>query len=1095
MRKLVSSFALLALCAGTLQAQVNARMFRYPDVSNTHITFVYAGDIWVAPKTGGTAQRLSSPRGEETFPRFSPDGQTIAFSGNYDGNQDIYTVPTMGGEPTRLTYHPMGDRVIDWYPDGGGILFASSRESGRQRYSQFFRVPGGGGLTEKLPVPYGEFGAVSPDGEWLAYLPIARDFRLWKRYRGGMAPDIWLFNLRDNSSRNVTNSIENESQPMWYGRTLFYISDAGPNQRHNIWAYDLDSGTPRQITQFSDFDIHFPAIGTSDIIFEAGGRLYLLDLATERYSEVNIDVVTDLATLKPRTENVAQLMFGGGISPTGKRAIAEARGDIFSLPAEHGPILNLTASSGVAERYPSWSPDGKYIAYWSDRSGEYELYIRPTNGAGDEEKLTSMGPGYKYTPYWSPDSKKLAFVDQAKVIYYYDLERRRVTEVDQDMWMSHGGLAGFAVSWSPDSRWMAYSRGLGHRGNAVFLYDTQDGQLHQATSGYYSSFGPTFDPDGKFLYYYSNRTFRPSYSDFDNSWIYPNATNIVAVALNSDVPSPLAPRNDEEEAKEEGEGEGEGEAKEGEEAGEDDKAVNIELENFEQRLVVLPPDAGNFGDLQAVSGKVVFRRTPNTGSGDEDSPIIFYDLKEREEKTIVGDADGFQISADGKKMIVVNERRVAIIDVAPNQKLDKPLRTNEMEAMIDPRAEWRQIFSDAWRFQRDFFYDPNMHGVDWDTMREQYGRLIEDAVTRWDVNYVLGELIAELNSSHTYRGGGDQETAPQRPVGTLGVDWSVQNGFYRIEKIVRGAPWDADVRSPLAEPGVKVNEGDYVLAVNGVPFDTSKDPWAAFEGLAGRTVALTVNDRASMDGAREVLVETLRANQETRLRHLAWIESNRKRVEEATDGRVGYVYVRSTGIDGQNELVRQFSAQFDKAGMIVDERFNSGGQIPDRFVELLNRPPLAFWAVRTGKDWQWPPVSHFGPKVMLINGWSGSGGDAFPYYFKEAGVGPLIGSRTWGGLIGLSGTPPLVDGGVSLVPTFRMYSTDGEWFPEGHGVEPDIDVPEDPTALARGSDPQLERAIEEVMSLIRQNPPVTADRPDYEDRTAGAARRAATNEN
>jgi tricorn protease len=446
-------------------------------------------------------------------------------------------------------------------------------------------------------------------------------------------------------------------------------------------------------------------------------------------------------------------------------------------------------------------------------------------------------------------------------------------------------------------------------------------------------------------------------------------------------------------------------------------------------------------------------------------------------------------------MIVVNERRVAIIDVAPNQKLDKPLRTNEMEAMIDPRAEWRQIFSDAWRFQRDFFYDPNMHGVDWDTMREQYGRLIEDAVTRWDVNYVLGELIAELNSSHTYRGGGDQETAPQRPVGTLGVDWSVQNGFYRIEKIVRGAPWDADVRSPLAEPGVKVNEGDYVLAVNGVPFDTSKDPWAAFEGLAGRTVALTVNDRASMDGAREVLVETLRANQETRLRHLAWIESNRKRVEEATDGRVGYVYVRSTGIDGQNELVRQFSAQFDKAGMIVDERFNSGGQIPDRFVELLNRPPLAFWAVRTGKDWQWPPVSHFGPKVMLINGWSGSGGDAFPYYFKEAGVGPLIGSRTWGGLIGLSGTPPLVDGGVSLVPTFRMYSTDGEWFPEGHGVEPDIDVPEDPTALARGSDPQLERAIEEVMSLIRQNPPVTADRPDYEDRTAGAARRAATNEN
>jgi tricorn protease len=1089
MRKLLSSLALLALFAGTLEAQVDARMFRYPDVSDTHITFVFAGDIWVVPKTGGTAQRLSSPRGEEMFPRFSPDGGTIAFSGNYDGNMDIYTVPAMGGEPTRLTHHPMGDRVIDWYPDGDGILFASSRESGRQRYSQFFRVSEDGGLAEKLPVPYGEFGAVSPDGEWLAYLPIARDFRLWKRYRGGMAPDIWLFNLNDYSSRNITNSAENESQPMWHGRTLYYISDAGSNQRYNIWAYDLDSEATRQITQFTDFDIHFPAIGTSDIVFEAGGRLYLLDLESEQYNEVDIDVVTDLATLKPRTENVAALIFGGWISPTGKRAIAEARGDIFSLPAEHGPVLNLTASSGVAERYPTWSPDGKWLAYWSDRSGEYELYIRSVNGDGEEEKLTSMGPGYRYTTYWSPDSKKLAFVDQAKVIHYYDIDRRRLTEVDRDIWMTHGALAGFRVSWSPDSRWMAYSRGLDNRASAVFLYDTQEGRLHQATAGYYSDFGPTFDPDGKYLYFYSNRHFSPVYSDFDNSWIYPNATNIVAVALTADVPSPLAPRNDEEAAKEEGE-----KPEEKKEEGAETKAVAIELENFEQRLIVLPPDPGNFGELAAVSGKVIFRRAPNSGSGDEESPIVYYDLKEREEKTIIDDADGFMVSADGKKMLVVNQRRIAIIEVKPNQKMDKPLRTAEMEAVVDPRAEWRQLFADAWRFQRDFFYDPNMHGVDWPAMRQQYGALIEHAVTRWDVNYVIGELIAELNSSHTYRGGGDQEQAPQRPVGTLGVDWSLENGAYRIERIIHGAPWDAEVRSPLAEPGVNVNEGDYVLAVNGVPLDTSLDPAAAFEGLAGRTVALMVNDRPSMDGAREVLVETLRANQETRLRHLAWIESNRQRVEEATDGRVGYVYVRSTGIDGQNELVRQFSAQFHKEGMIVDERFNSGGQIPDRFVELLNRPALAFWAVRTGKDWQWPPVSHFGPKVMLINGWSGSGGDAFPYYFKEAGVGPLIGSRTWGGLIGLSGVPPLIDGGAALVPTFRMYSTDGEWFPEGHGVEPDIDVPEDPTALARGDDPQLERAIEEVVRLLQQNPPAAANRPPYEDRTADGARRAATNE-
>jgi len=1070
--------AFLALSAGTLQAQVDARMLRQPDVSQTHIAFVYGGDIWVVPKTGGMAVRLSSPRGEESFPRFSPDGSTLAFSGNYDGNTDIYTVPTMGGEPVRITQHPMDDRVLDWYPDGNGILYASSMEAGRQRYNQFFRIAKNGGLPQKLPVPYGEFGAVSPDGHWLAYIPISRDFRTWKRYRGGMAPDIWLFNLSDYSSRNITNSSANETQPMWHGHTLYFLSDRGLNQRYNIWAYDLDSEAFRQVTDFSDFDIHFPAIGPSDIVFEAGGRVYLLDLATERYREVEVDVVTDLATLKPHTENVARRIATGWISPSGKRAVLEARGEIFTLPAEHGPVRNLTASSGVAERYPTWSPDGEYIAYWSDRSGEYELTIRPADGSGAEQRLTSLGPGYRYRPYWSPDSKKLAFVDHAKRIYVHDVERKRTTEIDRDMWMTHGGLNGFRVSWSPDSRWLAYSRGGPNRLGTIFLYDTQEGRLQQVTAGYYADFAPIFDPDGKYLYFLSNRTFRPSYSDVDNSWIYPNTTNIVAVSLRSDVPSPLAPRSDEEAAKKEGEEE---EKEKEKQEGEGQEPVGIELENFEHRLVVLPPQAGNYTELQAISGKVFFRRLPNTGSADEKSPIVFYDLEGREEKTVLEDADGFLISADGKKMLVVSDDRMAIVEPKPNQKIEKPLRTAEMEMTVDPRAEWRQLFTDAWRLERDFFYDPNMHGVDWNAMREQYGRLIDNAVTRWDVNYVLGELIAELSASHTYRGGGDTESAERRGVGLLGVDWSLENGAYRIKKIIDGGPWDSEVRSPLALPGVDVKEGDYVLAVNGVPLDTSKDPWAAFQGMAGETVELTVNSRPSPNGARKVLVETL--SSETRLRHLAWIEANRARVDEATDGRVGYIYVRSTGTDGQTELVRQFAAQFHKDGLIVDERFNSGGQIPDRFVELLHRPPLAFWAVRSGADWQWPPVSHFGPKVMLINGWSGSGGDAFPYYFREYGVGPLIGSRTWGGLIGMSGVPQLIDGGVVTVPTFRMYSTDGVWFAEGYGVDPDIEVPEDPSQLARGRDPQLERAIQEVMRLLEENPPVRGRRPAYESRT------------
>jgi tricorn protease len=1063
-------------------------MLRQPDVSAAHITFVYAGDIWVVAKTGGTAQRLSSPAGEESFPRFSPDGSAIAFSGNYDGNLDVYTVPTMGGTPARITHHPMGDRMLDWYPGGDGVLFASSMESGRQRFSQFYRAPDEGGLPEKLPVPYGEFGAVSPDGEQLAYVPIQRSFRTWKRYRGGMAPDIWLFNLNDYSSRNVTNSDANDSHPMWHGSTLYFLSDRGSNQRFNIWAFDGSNESFRQITDFEDFDIHFPAIGPSDIVFEAGGRLYLLNLASEEYSEVSIDVVTDLATLKPRREDVSELIFNGWISPTGKRAVFEARGDIFTVPAEHGPVINLTASAGVAERYPAWSPDGKQIAYWSDDSGEYELTLRAADGSGVGQRLTSYGAGFRYQSFWSPDSKKIAFVDQAMKVQVYDLDANQTTEVDRGKWMFHGGLSNFSVSWSSDSRWLAYSRGLDNRAGAIFLFDTQSNERHQVTAGYYSDFGPTFDPDGNYLYFYSNRTLSPAYGDFDNSWIYPNATNIVAVALRSDVPSPLAPRNDEEPAEA-----GDEDEEESDDDADDGGAVEIDIANFEQRLVILPPRAGNFGRLQAVPGKVIFQRGVNTGASGNERPLVYYDLADREEKTIIDDIDDYMVSADGKKILVMNNDRFAIIDVQAGQSMDEPLRTSEMVAMVDPRAEWRQIFNDVWRIERDYFYDPNMHGVDWTAMRSHYGALIDDAVTRWDVNYVIGELIAELNASHTYRGGGDTESAERSGVGLLGIDWSLENGAYRIAKIIEGASWDAEARSPFSMPGVDVSEGDYILAVNGMRLDTSKDPWAAFQGLAGATVALTVNDRPSMDGAREVLVETLRS--ETRVRHLAWIEANRARVEEATGGRIGYIYVRSTGRDGQSELVRQFGAQFHKEGLIIDERFNSGGQIPDRFVELLNRPALAFWAVRDGKDWQWPPVSNFGPKVMLINGWSGSGGDAFPYYFKEAGVGPLIGSRTWGGLIGISGTPGLIDGGGATSPTFRMYSTRGEWFEEGYGVDPDIAVPENPTELARGNDPQLEAAIAEVLRLLQENPPVTGDRPPYEDRTVtGAQRRTSNNE-
>ena len=1074
----------LLLATGAVDAQIDARLLRQPDVSATEIAFVFGGDIWVVSKDGGLAHRLSTPTGEESFPRFSPNGQHIAFTGNYDGNQDIFVMPTKGGLPTRLTHHPDPDRMLDWYPDGKDILFATPMTSEKQRFSKLYKVPVTGGLPEVLPMPYGEFGAISADGTTLAYMLTSRDFRTWKRYRGGRTPEIWLFGLSDFQARNLTQSNSNDGQPMWHGSTLFFLSDRDSNFRANIWAHELDTDTVRQVTHFEEFDIHFPAIGPDDLVFENGGRLYVMDLATETAKPIDVKVITDRATLRPRSVKVGDELTDGDISPSGKRAVLAARGEIFSLPAEHGVVRNLTRTSAFAERHPAWSPDGKTLAYFSDRTGEYELSLRPADGTGEETTLTEMGPGYRYTPQWSPDSKKIIFIDNLQVIHLYDVESDEMTEVDRGRWMTHPPLSRFRVSWSADSRWFAYSRGLQNQQGAVFLYDTDAGDSHQVTAGYVNCANPVFDPEGKYLYYLSDRSFRPSYSDFDPTWIYANSTNIVAVPLRADVASPLAPRND---IEDNGDDEEEkGDEKDKEESKDEKKAddkpkkaetVKIDLEGFEARTVVLPPDAGNYSSLAAVKGKVLYQRRPRTGSDSEKSPVVFWDLEDREEKTILDNADGYGVSADGKKMIVISNGSVAIVDVTPKQKMDKPLATSSMEMTVNPPEEWRQIFNDAWRIERDYFYDPNMHGVDWQAMRERYGALLDDVITRWDLNFIIGELIGEMNTSHSYRGGGDVERGEQRGVGLLGVDWELSDGAYRIAEIVTAAPWDAEVRSPLAEPGIDVSEGNWVLAVNGTPIDTSTDPWAAFEGLAETAVILTVNDQPTFDGAREVLVETL--GSEARLRNLAWIERNRKKVEEATDGRVGYIYVPNTGRDGQTELFRMFRAQHNKDGLIVDERFNSGGQIPDRFVELLSRPFYNFWAVRSGIDWQTPAIAHTGPKVMLINAWSGSGGDAFPYYFRAAGLGPLIGTRTWGGLIGYSGFPALIDGGRVTVPSFSFYNLDGEWDVEGHGVDPDIEVVDDPSLMLNGGDPQLDRAIAEVLEALEKNPPNRPERPAY----------------
>jgi tricorn protease len=766
----------------------------------------------------------------------------------------------------------------------------------------------------------------------------------------------------------------------------------------------------------------------------------------------------------------------------------EARGELFSLPAEKGLVQNLTRTSGTAERYPAWSPNGRYIAYWSDQSGEYELTIRDLKNGNSEKQITKLGPGFRYRLYWSPDSKKVAFVDQTMAILLADVSSGEVEQIDKDISLFEGGLQNFSVSWSSDSRWVCYDKSLDNSNSAIFIYDAKEKMKRQVTSGFYSDHAGPFDPDGAYLYLTTNRNFDPVYSDYDNSWVYPNATGLAAIALRSDVASPLAPVNDTVAigldddalaAKDDDEKEDE-EEKDGENDG--DKEVKIDFDGFERRLIMLPPSPGNIGRVAAVSGKVIYQRLPNSGSEGGEGSVQMFVLEDQEEKTIISGVNGFQVSADGKKMLVAkNGGTMAIIDVAADQKLEKTLAVSEMELMVVPREEWRQIFNDAWRFERDFFYDKGMHGVDWTGLREQYGALLEYAMTRDDVNFIIGELIAELNASHTYRGGGDEESPAEKSVGYLGIDWALDQGHYKVKEIIRGADWDNEVRSPLELPGVNVKEGDFILAVNGVSLNEYSDPWGSFEGLAGKTVELTVNSKPMFEGARTVLVETLK--DETRLRNLAWIEQNRKEVDKASGGKIGYIFVPSTGQDGQQELVRQFYAQWNKEGLIVDERFNNGGQIPDRFIELLNRKPLAYWSVRDGKDWQWPPVANFGSMAMLANGWSGSGGDAFPDYFQKEGLGPVIGTRTWGGLIGISGSPSLIDGGGVTVPTFRMYNPDGTWFKEGHGVDPDIEIKEDPSSLAKGIDTQLQAAIEYVMDQIKKKGPIHPASPGKEKRT------------
>ncbi|MBP1643709.1 MAG: hypothetical protein H6Q03_2378 [Acidobacteria bacterium] len=1086
------------------EVRPHAGMMRWPDISATQIVFAYADDLWLVPREGGVATPLASPPGGEVRPRFSPDGQTLAFVGNYDGNNDLYTVPVAGGVPLRVTYHPTTENLTEWTPDGRLLFFAGGMGA-YPRTVELWTVGAGGGLPAKVPVPYGANGAVSADGKWLAYTLHTHDHRTWKRYRGGMATDVWLYQLETHESRRITDWEGTDSQPMWNGAELVYLSDEGPSHRLNLWSHDTRTGQRRALTSFDDFDVKWPSIGPGaggggEVVFQHGAALRVLDLATGALRAVDVVVPGARPQLRPRRFDVAERIAFPSPSPSAKRVLAEARGDLWTLPAEHGSARALTRTSGVAERDPSWSPDGKWIAYFADATGDYELYVAAADGGAEPRQLTRGADRYLSSPTWSPDSKKIAYWDLSSALQVADVASGKSVLADRDPWAPFPPAR---VAWSGDSGWIAYPKGAGPLTTAIWLYDVRKAATHQVTSGRFADGWPVFDRKGDLLYFTSARKFEaPTYEDVGTTFVYAETGLLYAVPLRTDVVSPLLPKSDEEGDATDEEKEGEkakGEEKDGKGEDKDEevkpeeppKPVAIDLDGFEARAVALPVERGVFADLAVeADGKLVFTRRPRSGSEAKGSIEIFdagADKDDERVKKVVSDVDFFRASADGKKLLVGKDKTLALVDPKPDQKLDKTIATAGMEATVEPRAEWRQMFDEAWRLERDFFYDPGMHGVDWRRVREQYGAMLADCASRDDLGYVIREMIAELNVGHAYYFDEGPEGAPKVTVGMPGADFELAQGAYRFARIFRGAPWDADARGPLGEPGIDVHEGDFLLAVNGQPVDPARAPWAAFQGLADKVVTLTVSKLPRLDASARRVVVRLAAS-ESSLRFRAWVEANRRYVEEKSGGRIAYVYVPNTGIEGQNELFRQFYGQVERPALLVDERWNGGGQIPTRFIELLDRPIANYWARRDGQDWPWPLDALQGPKAMLINGLAGSGGDYFPYWFKKRGLGKLIGTRTWGGLVGISGNPDLIDGAVVTVPTFAFYEPDGTWGVEGHGVDPDLEVIDDPGKMAGGRDVQLDAAIEHLLAELERAPYRRPARPAYPDRSGMGVR-------
>lgn len=1070
MIKYTLSFLSFFCLAFTILSQQEARLMRFPAAYDNQVVFSYAGDLYTVVRSGGEAKKLTNHSGLEIFPKFSHDGAQIAFTGQYDGNTEVYIMPAKGGEPKRITFtaalsrDDLSDRmgpnniVMDWTVNDQSVVYRTRRYSFNSFKGILMKADTDGSLSEQLPFSVAGFCSYNKDGSKLAYNRVFREFRTWKRYKGGMADDIWIYDFATEKTENITNHPSQDIIPMFYENKVYFLSDR--DSIMNLFVYDLNSKQTEKITNFNEYDIKYPSLSKDVIAFENGGFIYLYDLKTKKQEKLNITISNDKITSRNKYVDASKTISSFDLAPDGSRVTFSARGDVFTLPAKEGIIRNLTRSSGAHDRSVSWSPDGKWIAFVSDRNGEDEVYVQKQDGSEKAKQLTSKGDGYKYYPVWSPNSKYLLLSDRALNLYYVDVNSGETVQVAKS-----NAWEFWDYNWSPDGKWIAYTKPQPRGYSKIVLYNLTSKKHTEVTEGWYSAFDPVFSKDGKYLYFISDRHFSPSYNRLEWNHAYFDLAGIYMIPLQKETESPFQLKSDE--VNMESEEKEEEKNKKDKDNPKEEKDLKIDLEGISNRVESLPVSSGSYWGITPVDGGVYYLFISKK---DSKPSLKFFDFESKEECAI-GPFSQYIISSNQKKMLVKDNGKYYIEDL-PKAKLTPENQVNleGMKVWVDLSKEWEQIYNESWRQMRDFFYDPNMHGVNWSHVKEKYAQLLPYVHSRYDLSYIIGEMIGELNVGHAYVGGGDKSEIEKIPVGLLGATFSKDNsGYYKVDRILDGEAWSEELMSPLEESvGEKVQKGDYIIAINGQETKNMINIYEGLLGLSDQVIELKVNDKPSSEGAKKVLVKPIK--DESSLYYHNWIQDNIKKVSEASNGQIGYIHIPDMLSNGLNQFAKYFYPQFNKKALIIDDRGNGGGNVSSMIIERLRRQVDVLQMMRNSTITETSPEEiHVGPKVCLINQYSASDGDLFPYRFRNNNLGKLLGQRSWGGVVGIRGSLPFVDGGTLHKPEFAHFAADGsKWIIEGEGVSPDIELINDPHDEFKGKDAQLEKAVELLIQELKE---------------------------